>query len=210
MYARLPSFVLGFHGCEREVGERILAGHDQLQPSQNQYDWLGPGAYFWENNAKRALSYARTVQAQPNRGAKPINDPFVIGAVIDLGYCLNLTDESALELVKNAYDELESALKAIGARLPVNKGGDDMLLRQLDCAVFRALHKHRELNGEPPFDSIRSPFIEGSSLYEGTLIKQETHLQISVLKPSCIKGYFRPLKANGLPFQEVSPSSEPA
>ena len=51
----LPGFVLAYHGCDREVGERILAGEEQVRPSANDYDWLGPGAYFWENSARRAL-----------------------------------------------------------------------------------------------------------------------------------------------------------
>lgn len=203
MYARLPSFVLGFHGCDREVGERILSGHDQLKPSQNNYDWLGPGVYFWENNPKRALSYAETVLANPERVARPIEAPFVLGAVIDLGYCLNLTDESALDLVAAAHAELRDAMVASGSQMPINKGGDDLLLRPLDCAVFRALHKFRELNGEIQFQSVRSPFLEGASLFDGTLIKRETHVQISVLDSSCIKGYFRPLGRDGKPFQPV-------
>ena len=204
MYARLPSFVLGFHGCDRDVGERILSGQDQLRPSQNQYDLLGPGIYFWENNPKRALTYAEKVLANPERVARPISSPFVLGAVIDLGYCLNLTDESALDLVESAHKELSDAMAAIGSQMPVNKGGSDMLLRQLDCAVFRALHKLRDLNGERPFQSVRSPFLEGAALYSGTLMQRESHVQISVLEQSCIKGYFRPLKPDGTPYQDVN------
>ncbi|WP_259698534.1 hypothetical protein [Pseudomonas brassicacearum] len=58
MYSISPSFVLGFHGCERDVGERVLAGEQTLLDSTNDYDWLGRGAYFWENNPQRALSFA--------------------------------------------------------------------------------------------------------------------------------------------------------
>lgn len=35
------SFVLGYHGCDRKVAERVLAGKQQLIPSRNDYDWLG-------------------------------------------------------------------------------------------------------------------------------------------------------------------------
>jgi hypothetical protein len=37
MYQQLPSFVLGFHGCDREVGETVLAG-GLLAASTNDYD----------------------------------------------------------------------------------------------------------------------------------------------------------------------------
>lgn len=62
MYSISPSFVLGFHGCERDVGERVLAGEQTLLDSTNDYDWLGRGAYFWENNPQRALSFATNAQ----------------------------------------------------------------------------------------------------------------------------------------------------
>lgn len=61
MYRTLPSFVLGFHGCDRKVGEAVLAGQ-HLRPSNNDYDWLGQGIYFWENSPHRALSYAKKMK----------------------------------------------------------------------------------------------------------------------------------------------------
>jgi len=71
-----------------------LAG-DQISPSMNEYDWLGEGAYFWESSPERALSYARLIK-QYKRGQGSIKEPYVVGAVIDLGLCLNLTEEGAL------------------------------------------------------------------------------------------------------------------
>ena len=53
--ARLhTSFVLGYHGCARQVGETVLAGDTSLIRSERDYDWLGPGTYFWESDAVRA------------------------------------------------------------------------------------------------------------------------------------------------------------
>ena len=49
------SFLLGYHGFDREVGEAVLSGREHVVLSENVYDWLGHGAYFWENSAKRAL-----------------------------------------------------------------------------------------------------------------------------------------------------------
>jgi hypothetical protein len=41
-YQRLPSMVLGFHGCDEFVGEQVLSGKvPHLARSVNQYDWLG-------------------------------------------------------------------------------------------------------------------------------------------------------------------------
>jgi len=58
LYKRHPAFVLGFHGCDRQIGEDVLAGTRVLTTSQNDYDWLGPGTYFWEGNPERALQFA--------------------------------------------------------------------------------------------------------------------------------------------------------
>ncbi len=55
MYGR-PGVIYGFHGCDRRVGEAVLASHTQhLKSSKNDYDWLGHGIYFWEASPERGL-----------------------------------------------------------------------------------------------------------------------------------------------------------
>lgn len=47
MYSSPSSLILGIHGCDKSVGERILRGDIQhLRKSENSYDWLGHGVYF--------------------------------------------------------------------------------------------------------------------------------------------------------------------
>jgi hypothetical protein len=53
-----PFQITGFHSCDKEVGLKILNGQDRLIASDNEWDWLGPGVYFWEQNPGRALEYA--------------------------------------------------------------------------------------------------------------------------------------------------------
>ncbi len=36
----------------------MILGGGSLRPSENDYDWLGHGVYFWENNEQRALQFA--------------------------------------------------------------------------------------------------------------------------------------------------------
>jgi len=76
------SFVLGYHGCDEKVGRRVVAEGLALEQSKKDYDWLGPGVYFWESDPVRALEWAR---AKADKGV--IDAPFVVGAVIDLA-CL--------------------------------------------------------------------------------------------------------------------------
>ena len=96
------SFVLGYHGCDEEIGEKILKSGDHVSPSRNAYDWLGEGAYFWENSPRRALSWARFLKKYPPVASRKIKNPFVIGSIIDLGNCLDLSDAGSLAIIREA------------------------------------------------------------------------------------------------------------
>lgn len=75
-------FTIGYHGCDADLAKRIVCREDSLLPSENNYDWLGNGIYFWEGSAQRAYEWAQT-QAQSPESA--IKNPGVLGAVINLG-----------------------------------------------------------------------------------------------------------------------------
>ena len=62
----------------------MLSGKAKFLKSENDYDWLGPGVYFWEANPQRALEFATEKRGR----AEGIQKPFVVGGVIDLGLCL--------------------------------------------------------------------------------------------------------------------------
>ena len=196
MYDVLLSFVLGFHGCDRQVAERVFAGKMGLRPSENDYDWLGHGIYFWENNPRRALEYARLLKRHPERSKSRVRNPAVIGAVINLGACLNLLDSQFIETAKDAYHKLKEYHVQSGTRLPANRaaqGTKDLLLRPLDCAVIEAAHYFRQEDGLPPFDSVRGVFVEGSQIYPGAGINEFNHIQVCIRNTKQIKGYFRVL-----------------
>lgn len=98
-------------------------------------DWLGEGIYFWEQNPERTWEFA---EEQRNRGK--IARPSVIGAFIHLGRCFDLARSECTAALGGAHAALVTRLDRIGAPLPVNRpgrgGGDDLLLRELDCAVL--------------------------------------------------------------------------
>ena len=191
MQSHLPFIVLGFHGCDAEVGRAVIAGDAQLQHSRNDYDWLGHGVYFWENAPWRAWQFACE---QQKRGV--VKTPFVIGAVLDLGNCVNLLDIRHHQTLKNTYEIYKNMFPDELGQI-ANKGGKDKLLRYLDCVVFLALHSILEHTNEPPADSIRCAFEEGVPSFPGSGILDKTHIQICVRNPSCVKGYFRPLDEKG-------------
>jgi hypothetical protein len=39
--------VIAYHGCDADTAERLLRG-EPFKKSQNDYDWLGSGIYFWD------------------------------------------------------------------------------------------------------------------------------------------------------------------
>ncbi len=180
MHSLSTAFVLGYHGCDRKVGERLLQ-NETFEPSTNDYDWLGSGIYFWEANPDRAMDWARQVWA----------DPFVVGAVIDPGFCLDLITANGIQAVEEAYSGFQVVVADSGAQMPENSGGDDLLLRKLDCAVINFLHAARRLAGKPAFDTVRGVFTEGERIYTNSGFRRKTHIQICVVEPETIKGVFR-------------------
>lgn len=191
---RAPAFVLGYHGCDRKVGEDVLSGRKHLYSSENDYDWLGTGIYFWENSSARALAWATAARKNPKISASKITDPFVVGAIIDLGNCLDLLETESIRIVANAHHRLCEACEEAGVPIPENRAaGGQITLRHLDCAVINFAHSLREEAGSTPFDSVRAAFFEGEGLYPGAGFQKQTHIQICVRKPGSIIGYFRPI-----------------
>ena len=192
LYSRRSNLVIGFHGCDQSVVEKVVAGKEKLLASTNDYDWLGNGIYFWENNETRALQWAAELA---KRKGSSVTTPAVIGAIIDLGYCLDLTDSLCLEELKKGYETLVAMCKETGMQMPQNTSlgnSTDLLLRKLDCAVIETMHKINRLANKRPYDSVKGVFWEGKPLYPNAGFTEKNHIQICVCNPNCIKGYFLP------------------
>lgn len=191
MYEKLPNLVFGFHGCDISTYEKVLTYHESLKASENTYDWLGNGMYFWENSYQRAYDWARN---NPK-----YKEPAVLGAVIDLGYCLNLTDYHSADVLKRGYEMLKIKYDTLGEKLPCNgkkNSNGDILLRDLDCAVIQQIHQYHKEAGEREYDSVRGVFIEGKEAYPGAGFRAKTHIQLCIINPNCIKGFFSPRRAD--------------
>jgi hypothetical protein len=178
------SFVLAYHGCDRDLGESLLSGSKSFKPSNNDYDWLGPGVYFWESNPHRAMEFAR----EKLRRGSEIRRPFVVGAVLDLGLCLDLTTKDSIENLRDAHESFLGTIPP-GGPLPVN--GPENWRRRLDCAVIRCFHQILQATSSEPVDTVRGIFTEGRPIYAGSAFLEKTHVQIAVVNPECIKAVFR-------------------
>lgn len=193
IYQHQGRIVLGFHGCDASVGKKILGSQiEHLKPSTNDYDWLGEGVYFWLNDPVRAYEWAAK--------SKKIKTPFVVGAIIDLGNCLNLSERSAIRSLQKSYLELRLSMQFIGKNIHeeyVNTRDDDggfKLLRRLDCLVINNFIESAAEDGQV-IDTVYGYFQEGKDAYPGAGIKEKSHVQICVRNTDCIKGYFLPRAA---------------
>jgi hypothetical protein len=183
-------FILAYHGCDRSVGERLL-NNRTFRLSENDYDWLGSGVYFWEANPARALAWARHLKKLGKSGPARVRQPYAIGAVISLGYCLDLISTNGIEFVKEAYLDFKHYMEQSGSPLPANRGGDDLLQRYLDCAVINHIHSVIKRDKGKAFDTVRGVFLEGKRIYNTSGFFEKTHIQICVRNLSNIKGVFR-------------------
>lgn len=158
----------------------------------------GSGVYFWECNCDRAMEFAKYLMKHPSRiaGKNLISKPAVLGAVISLGKCLDLLELDSLNKVEEAYTTLRLSSEETGWRLPENSGGEDLLLRRLDCAVIQSLHKSLDKK-KKYYDSVRGMFTEGKELYPKAGFHKKDHLQLCIRNPNCIKGYFLPRHLKG-------------
>ena len=121
--------------------------------------------------------------------------------MIDLGYCFDLLDSSNIGILKDCFNLFLQESDYIDNPIPKNKKhpkekGNDKTLRFLDCAVIEYTSQFFKSRKEKPFDSVRAAFIEGEPIYDGAGFNEKTHIQICIINPNCIKGFFLPRMRN--------------
>jgi hypothetical protein len=173
---------LGYHGCPKNTAEALLAG-EPFKPSDNSYDWLGPGIYFWQSNPGRALSFVNEKKERAKAGWQGA----AVGVVIDMGLCLDLTTEAGVGELRSAQEALSEIIQKSGGQYPANEAGRP----KLDCAVISVLHDIRKSSGLPPIDTVLGIFFEGEPIYPNSYFYEKSHVQICVCNPAQIKGVFR-------------------
>jgi len=184
--------ILGYHGTDESTAKKVINNRHQLLGSDNQYDWLGNGIYFWENDPQRAKEYI----IEKFKREKIRKKTAVIGAIIDLGFCLNLLERVYIDEVKLSYDYLTVMDEVTENEFPRNHSSlhtDTIpLKRDLDCAVIQNIHLTRKNVKLPEYDTVRSAFIEGDELYHNAGFKKKNHIQVCVRNQENILGYFWP------------------
>jgi hypothetical protein len=191
------ALVLAYHGCDATVRDDLITGAlATLKPSENRYDWLGPGIYFYEGDCQRARQFAQASHDHPHRcyTKKPIGTPAVVGAVLRVVTCLDMTTQNGLLHYRAAYETLLAALT--GRALPQNEpAGDfdtDVILHHLDEAVIRTVHAMRANEGLDAFQVVRGAFYQGQEAAPSSAFRLGTHIQLAVRDAACVVAWFLP------------------
>lgn len=169
--------VVGYHGCLRSTAREVLFNDTPFEESVNDWDWLGHGVYFWEHGHQRAFRWA---ERKANRDG---GEPAVVGALVQLGRCLDLLDTDYTEQLAEFARDFERKMGPLPPNRPGRHEGDCRLINEF-CAYMQKF-------GGTTFDSVRGQFQEGTRIYVGSRIWSQSHIQIAVRNPEAIVGVFR-------------------
>jgi hypothetical protein len=170
---RAPKYVIGYHGCTEDVARRVVQGESFLL-SENAWDWLGQGVYFWEYAPFRAREWANFKSRQTGE------NPAVLEARIQLGVCLNMLDTEHtidLDLISDIMVGRADNLEL----LQNNASGGHFL----DRAVIDGLCDSIATGGTP-VQTVRGCFPEGEPLFPTSKILRKAHVQIAARDLACL------------------------
>lgn len=166
---------IGFHGTSAEAAQRILASGFEI--SRNEYDWLGDGAYFFQDVEARALEWARD-RFGPQAA--------VVGAEIDLEDCMDLLNARWHDVIRRAWSDLVRGIGTDPQLLPRQTSGAHRLDRAVINRTVAALDE-RGIRVR----TVRAAFIEGEPLFPGSALWSQAHVQIAVRDPAAILRVWR-------------------
>jgi hypothetical protein len=192
------NLLIAYHGCDATTRDDLVTGAIPcLAQSRNRYDWLGPGAYFFEGDDRRALKFAIASHRAPSKlyTSKPIATPAVVGAVLYVGRWLDMTTQEGIDEFCNAYEAMVHGLQGAGKQIPVNRlavDEADILFRALDSAVFGFIHEARDAGSYPHFQAVRGAFRQGREVAPNSGFHRDSHVQIALRDHGCVVGWFLP------------------
>jgi hypothetical protein len=167
--------LVGYHGTNRQAAESILA--NGFEPSQNEYDWLGTGVYFWQDAPYRAWDWSCTHA----RWKHPQDEPAVIRSIIQIrrSECMDLLDWKS----ENSWaDLLDAAHKFLRKRqdLPKQRSGRNAKLHPLDKVIIDYVIDKILVKDNLKIMAVRAGFEEGKKIFVGSAMYEKTHVQVAV------------------------------
>ena len=168
--------VYGYHGISREAAIAII--ESGFNSSNDDYDWLGAGVYFWQDAPILAQQWAQSNYPQ---------QPAVIKSRIRLNNCIDLLDVGWVPTIKEIYNRFVDNYQAANLPLPT-QNPDRSKAHRLDCAFFDYAVRAINLSSERKVETIRAVFVEGENIYPNSAIYDLAHVQIAVRNIGSIVG----------------------
>lgn len=168
--------MVGYHGTSRDAANSIL--HDGFNLSTKKGDWLGKGAYFWQDAPYRAWDWACLYNKEPT----------VVRSVIKMRReeLIDLLDwrqqGSCADLLRKTYKALKSH-----ETLPKQQRSRHIKYHPLDRKVIDYLVDDILMENGVNISAVRAGFIEGTKIFVGSALYDKTHVQIAVRNNSIIE-----------------------
>jgi hypothetical protein len=165
-----PRIAVGYHGTNKAAASAILK--EGFKQSSRSEDWLGDGAYFFQDAPRRAWEWAAG-----RFGA----DASVVEAKIEIRDFIDLLDTKWSSWLVTVHDEYVRRQKEAAVPLPVQRGA----AHRLDRAVLNFAVDVLEDDGQA-VRGIRGAFQEGFPVFPNSALFTLSHVQIAVRDLSLI------------------------
>jgi hypothetical protein len=157
--------IRGHHGTSATQAAAIV--RDGFLLSDNDYDCLGNGVYFFEDGLTQARAWA--TRAHPD-------EPAVVQADIRLEDCMDLKDSLGwVALLAEAHEEVLRVSREQGLPVPRQTSGT----HRLDRAVIELMVSILEREGIR-IRVVRGVFAEGAPAFPGSFLSEGSHVQVAV------------------------------
>jgi hypothetical protein len=169
-------WVYGYHGTSMDRASLIIKSG--FKPSNNEYDWLGGGIYFWQDAPKRAWQWAQSTYPE---------NPVVVKSRLRLDRsCLDLLDVGYSPLLKTMYNEFIRSYERRNLTIP-KQNPEKSKAHRLDCLFFNYVVSKVNSSLPGSIGSIRSAFVEGDRIFPTSAIYDLTHVQIAILDANLVE-----------------------
>jgi hypothetical protein len=157
--------IRGYHGTSARQAAVIL--RDGFVASDNDYDCLGNGVYFFEDGLVQARAWAR--RAHPR-------EPAVVQADVRLEDCMDLKDGLGWgQLLAQAHDEVLRVSREQGLPLPRQTSATHRLDRVVVELIVAILAREGI-----QIRAARGVFAEGTPAFPGSYLSEGSHVQVAV------------------------------
>jgi len=186
-----PITVTGYHGTSAEAARKILEG--DFKPSENSWEWLGHGIYFWQDAPYRALEWARSWLSH-----KGYQGPLtVVAAEIDLRNFIDLLDLEGMRVPPPrgrgaAGGGVTRLLRHVTGKFLRDLDRDGKILRnkppinRLDCGLFNFATNVLGSSMKIEIAGYRAACVEGERITSESPIYDKSHVQIAVIDKTAI------------------------